>query len=131
MEVKVDQIDVEEEDYSFLVIYAEHNGDSSCNEIESMMVDNHFEIDGEPSYLQIWNQVCEDIFGSWLVRSKYARVGGWAIFYNLSKVDFLAKMQKNHFEFTADMATFEMERMTELIYEKHGEQLVLHMQENC
>lgn len=127
MKVKVDQVDVEEEDYSFLVIYTEHGGDASYDEVENIMIDDHFEIEGEPSYLQIWNQVCEDIFGSWLVRSKYIRVGGWAIFCNLSKIDFLAKMQKNHFEFTANMATFEMERLDKLIAAKYGEQLKLHL----
>jgi len=131
MEVKVEQVDVEEEGYSFLVIFAEHEGDSSCCEMEGIMLDNHFEIGGEPSYLQIWNQVCEDIFGSWLVRTKHVRVGGWAIFCNLSKIGFLAKMQKNHFQVTAELATLEMERVQKLIYDKYGKQLVLDMQENC
>ena len=127
MEVKVDQIDVEEVGYSFLVIYAQHRGSSSCDEIENIMLNDSFEIENEPSYSQIWNQVCEDIFGSWFVRTKYVRVGSWAIFCNLSKVKFLAKIQKNHFKITAGLASLEMERVQKLIYDKYGEQFELKM----
>jgi len=114
-----------------LLIYVDHNGNSSCDEVDSILVDESFEIDGEPCYLQVWNQVCEDIFGSWVIRTKRIQSGNWALFYPLSKISFIAKMQKSHFNFTANMATLEMERITKLLNKKYGEQLILDMRENC
>jgi hypothetical protein len=114
-----------------MIICVEHNGNTQCSEVDDMLADESFDVEGEPSYLQVWNQVCEDIFGSWVVRSKKIQSGNWALYYPLSKKGFIANIQENHFKVTADLATLEMERIQKLIYDKYGEQLVLHMWENC
>ncbi len=116
---------IEIDEYGPFVIIS-LNSDKCLCEIEDIIHDENNFID-DTGYMQVWNKVCKDIFGSWLIRSKNVITEGYAIFYPLSRFKILSDQQINHFNFTADMATLEIERIDLLLAarnkEKYGEQL--------
>ena len=125
MKVNIDRVEQPEGD--FLAVFVEHDGCSACQEVDDMMTSEYFDIEGEMSYEGIWSDLCMDIFGSWFIRAKNITTGNWCIFYPLSKIKLIAKMQMNHIYFTASISSLEMERLEKLIEDKYGLQLSMHL----
>lgn len=116
---------IEVDEYGPFVIISINDNRCLC-EIEDVIHDDGNFVDGT-SYMDVWNRVCKDIFGSWLIRPKNIIAEGYAIFYPLSHFRILSDQQVNHFNFTANIANLEIERIDSLIAErnnkKYGEQL--------
>lgn len=121
---------VAEEYGPFAVISIDYDDKCSC-EVEQILHDDDNMFDNT-SYLDVWNKVCEDIFGSWLVRAKDIKTESYVLFYPLSRFKILADQQLNHFNFTAEIANLELKRIDSLIAErdkkKYGEQLKLKVE---
>jgi hypothetical protein len=101
-------------------------GKKCADEIEEDLHDDVNKIDGV-GILEIWHEVCKDIFGSWLIRSRNIETDCYFLLYSLSRFEIISNLQINHFHFTVDMANLEIERIDSLIAEKnkekYGEQL--------
>ncbi len=116
---------IEVDEYGPFVIISADANKCLCDLEDYVHDENNF-IDGT-SYMDVWNRVCKDIFGSWLIRSKNIIAESYAIFYPLSSLKILSDQQVNHFNFTANIANLEIERIDSLLAErnnkKYGEQL--------
>lgn len=116
---------IEVDEYGPFIIISINDNKCLC-EIEDIIHDDNNFIDGT-GYMDVWNKICRDVFGSWLIRSKNIIAEGYAIFYPLSRFKLFSDQQINHFHFIADIANLEMERIDSLITErdkkKCGEQL--------
>ena len=119
------------EEYGPFAVISIGLGDKCLWEIEDVMQDDVNMFDNT-SYLDVWNKICEDVFGSWFIRSKNIKVESYVLFYPLSRFEILADQQLNHFNFTADIANLELERIDSLVAErnkkKYGEQLKLKVE---
>jgi hypothetical protein len=114
------------EEYKTLyVIYLDDGNLCSCD-LEKAIHNEDLEF-ADGSYYDIWQKVCEDVFGSFLFRAKYFTIESYVIFYPRSRNKFIAKMQKNHLAFVAKIANLEIERIDKLIADKYGEQLKMRL----
>lgn len=110
------------EEYKTLyVIFLDDGKICSCD-LENALHNEDLDFE-DGSYYDVWNKVCEDVFGSFLFRAKYFTVESYVIFYPRSRNKLIAKLQKNHLRFVAGIANMEIERIDKLVSEKYGEQL--------
>lgn len=116
---------IEIDEYGPFVIISIDANKCLC-EVEDFIHDEDNFID-DTSYMDVWNKVCKDIFGSWLIRSKNIIAEGYAIFYPVSRFRILSDQQVNHFKFMSNIANLEIERIDSLLTErnnkKYGKQL--------
>lgn len=112
---------VVDESGPFLIIYVKDEENCACK-IDEDMFNELYEID-DISYIDVWNQVCHDVFGSFFFSGKNFTTYNYSIFYYRSRFKLIANMQKSHMRFTADMANLEYERIDNLLANKYGKQL--------